>query len=120
MENAGETLAMPPLAKRPAHIPAELVRPYPFVARSTTSTAIPRDFIPEIHKGPPVFWVDAVPYERRLSARSASKAVRPLALHERLDFQLVRRVSATVFRLLGSADPHFTTTRTRSRLRMRA
>ncbi|MCW1429525.1 cytochrome P450 [Novosphingobium sp. JCM 18896] len=62
MENAAEAPAMPPLPPRPAHVPAELVRPYPFAGRGTTSTAIPRDFIPEIHQGPPVFWVDAVPY----------------------------------------------------------
>ena len=62
MENPGETVVMPTLPERPAHIPAELVRPYPFAARGTTTTAVPRSYIPEIHQGPPVFWVDAVPH----------------------------------------------------------
>jgi cytochrome P450 len=62
METTGETFVMPPLPERPAHIPAELVRPYPFAARGTTTTAVPRDYFPEIHQGPPVFWVDAMPY----------------------------------------------------------
>lgn len=62
MEQAGKTIAMPPLPARPAHVPANLVRPYPFAGRGTTSTAVPRDFIPDIHQGPPVFWVDAVPH----------------------------------------------------------
>ena len=62
MEDAGETLAMPPLPERPAHVPAELVRPYPFAGRGTTTTGVPRDHFPEIHRGPPVFWVDAMPH----------------------------------------------------------
>lgn len=62
MENAGETRAMPPLPPRPAHVPAELVRPYPFAARGATTTGVPRDLLPEIHQGPPVFWVDAMPF----------------------------------------------------------
>jgi cytochrome P450 len=62
MDMTRDPLAMPPLPGRPAHVPAELVRPYPFAARGTTSTAVPRDLIPEIHRGPPVFWVDAVPH----------------------------------------------------------
>jgi cytochrome P450 len=61
MENAGETLAKPTLPQRPAHVPTDLVRPYPFAARGTTTTAVPRDYFPEIHQGPPVFWVDAIP-----------------------------------------------------------
>ena len=58
MENA-DTRTMP---ARPAHVPAELVRPYPFAGRGTTGTGLPRDLIPAIHEGPPVFWVDAVPH----------------------------------------------------------
>ena len=53
---------MPP---RPAHVPAELVWPYPFASRGTTSTGLPRDLIPDVHKGPPVFWVDGSPHSNR-------------------------------------------------------
>lgn len=61
MENADQAAAMPPPPLRPDHVPQELVRPYPFAARGTTSTAVPRDYIPEIHEFPPVFWVDGAP-----------------------------------------------------------
>lgn len=62
MEDTGGTLAIPPLPPRPAHVPAELVRPYPFAGRGTTTTGVPRALIPQVHQGPPVFWVDAVPH----------------------------------------------------------
>lgn len=47
---------------RPAHVPADLVWPYPFASRGTTSTGLPRDLIADVHKGPPVFWVDGSPH----------------------------------------------------------
>ncbi len=43
---------------RPAHVPDALVRPYPFAGLERTTTADPRSFLPEVHKGPAVFWAD--------------------------------------------------------------
>ena len=62
MASPDETFVMPPLPPRPAHVPADLVRPYAFAARGTTSTGLPRDQFAHIHEGPPVFWVDAMPF----------------------------------------------------------
>jgi cytochrome P450 len=58
-DRRSDLASMPP---RPAHVPAGLVWSYPFAARGTTTTGVPRDLIPDVHKGPPVFWVDAQPY----------------------------------------------------------
>ena len=39
----------------PAHVPPELVRPFPYGLGAKTKEQ-PHSFIAEIHKGPPVFW----------------------------------------------------------------
>lgn len=44
--------------ERPAHVPAELVRPYPFKLRGARSSALPRSLIPEIQTYPPIFWAE--------------------------------------------------------------
>jgi cytochrome P450 len=41
---------------RPDHVPADLVRPYPFKLRGATASVLPRTMIPEIHTYPPIFW----------------------------------------------------------------
>lgn len=45
---------------RPAHVPASLVRPYPFKLRGATVSVLPRTMIPEIHTYPPLFWAEDV------------------------------------------------------------
>lgn len=40
----------------PAHVPPDLVRPYQFGLRGSTTTVLPRTLIPELHKNPPIFW----------------------------------------------------------------
>jgi cytochrome P450 len=45
---------------RPAHVPASLVRDYPFKLRGATVTVLPRTLIPEIHENPPIFWAEGV------------------------------------------------------------
>jgi len=40
----------------PAHVPASLVRPFPFVFGTTTEADPYNDWVPEIHKGPPIFY----------------------------------------------------------------
>ncbi|MBM3595972.1 MAG: cytochrome P450, partial [Alphaproteobacteria bacterium] len=42
--------------ERPAHVPADLVRPYPFKLRGARSSVLPRTLIPEIQTYPPIFW----------------------------------------------------------------
>ncbi|MCB2063629.1 MAG: cytochrome P450 [Novosphingobium sp.] len=44
--------------ERPAHVPAELVRPYPFKLRGARSWDLPRTMIPEIQTYPPIFWAE--------------------------------------------------------------
>ena len=46
-----------PTEARPAHVPPELVRLYPFVLGERTM-AKPHDLIADIHEGPPLFWSD--------------------------------------------------------------
>ncbi len=46
--------------KRPDHVPASLVRPYPFKLRGATVPVLPRTMIPEIHTYPPIFWAEDV------------------------------------------------------------
>jgi cytochrome P450 len=41
----------------PAHVPPELVRPFPYVL-GATSKATPHGFIKAIHEGPEVFWAE--------------------------------------------------------------
>src|SRR4051812_4714880 len=43
----------------PAHVPPDLVRPFPYILGRTT-TAQPHSFIKEIHEGPEIFWVEKV------------------------------------------------------------
>jgi cytochrome P450 len=43
---------------RPEHVPAELVRPYPFKLRGAKASVLPRTMIPEIHTYPPIFWAE--------------------------------------------------------------
>lgn len=45
---------------RPEHVPAELVRDYPFKLRGATVSVLPRTLIPAIHENPPVFWAQGV------------------------------------------------------------
>jgi cytochrome P450 len=45
------------LDARPAHVPPELVRPYPYILGARTKVH-PHDFIAAIHEGPPLFWTD--------------------------------------------------------------
>lgn len=40
----------------PDHVPAELVRPFPFVFGSTTHANPFEDFVPGVHEGPPVIY----------------------------------------------------------------
>lgn len=46
--------------QRPDHVPAELVRPYPFKLRGSRSSVLPRTMIPEIHTYPEIFWAEGV------------------------------------------------------------
>ena len=47
----------PPL---PAHVPPELVRPYPFALRGAAVAVLPRTLIPAVHENPPIFWTPSV------------------------------------------------------------
>jgi cytochrome P450 len=46
-------------ASVPAHVPPDLVRPFPYLLGQTT-TAHPHSFIEEIHQGPEIFWAEKV------------------------------------------------------------
>lgn len=46
--------------QRPDHVPADLVRPYPFKLRGARSSVLPRTMIPEIHTYPEIFWGEGV------------------------------------------------------------
>jgi cytochrome P450 len=48
------------MMERPDHVPAELVRPYPFKLRGARAAVLPRTMIPEIHTYPPLFWAEGV------------------------------------------------------------
>ena len=42
----------------PDHVPPSLVRPYPFIFGGMTDKHPFDDLVPEIHRGPPVFWAE--------------------------------------------------------------
>jgi cytochrome P450 len=43
----------------PDHVPAELVRPFPYILGEKTAKD-PYSFVPDIHREPPVFWAERV------------------------------------------------------------
>jgi cytochrome P450 len=60
MSKADETTASTQAAQLPDHVPADLVRPYPFKLRGASTSVLPRSLIPEIHTYPPIFWAQDV------------------------------------------------------------
>jgi cytochrome P450 len=60
MPNSAELLELPEahdLEPIPAHVPQELVRPFPYILGAMTK-AKPHSFLKEIHDGPEVFWAE--------------------------------------------------------------
>jgi cytochrome P450 len=60
MSNAAELTELPPtqpIEPIPAHVPRELVRPFPYIL-GAKSKAKPHSFIKTIHEGPEVFWAE--------------------------------------------------------------
>lgn len=55
MAITAETLTSPPFFA-PSHVPAELVRPTPFVFGTITKEDPYETWVPEIHSGPPIFY----------------------------------------------------------------
>jgi len=51
-------MAAHPQTDRPSHVPADLVRPFPFVFGTVTEQDPFNDFVPAVHKEPPVFWAE--------------------------------------------------------------
>ena len=60
MSTAFEEMAGPPPSPLPAHVPPELVRPYPFGLRMPTIPVLPRTLIPAVHENPPIFWAPGI------------------------------------------------------------
>lgn len=57
--SASEASVPPPMA-RPDHVPPELVRPYLFGVRGSSTWELPRTLFPAIHQNPPIFWAENV------------------------------------------------------------
>jgi cytochrome P450 len=60
MATAAESVHLPQvhaIEPIPAHVPRELVRPFPYILGATTKSK-PHSFIKAIHEGPEVFWAE--------------------------------------------------------------
>ena len=60
MSNSAESLELPEaheVGPIPAHVPRELVRPFPYILGAVTK-AKPHSYIKEIHEGPDIFWAE--------------------------------------------------------------